>query len=117
MSQLNTTPARTLNTHRQALHLLSWDSDEAGEQPDSDMVEAFDVTVDEENNSEAFWGALDTAHPEIASALRKGAVTLTPEQLAALTFLPGFEADEAPDHAPHPLLWTSCWASREEGAA
>jgi hypothetical protein len=117
MSYLNYMPARCNPTdrHAMALSLLNWSEDEAGEQPDSDMVEAFEVHTDEENNTEGFWLALDKAFPDHAERLRRGeSITISAVDFAEIANIPGFEDDDAPDYAPHPLLWTSCWTTADE---
>lgn len=117
MTTLNTNPARcNPNTaHEMALWLLNWSEDDAGDQPDSNMIEAFEVTSDDENNADGFWNALDRAYPRYASELRRGrAVVMSAVELADITHLAGFRSNDAPDHAPHPLMWQSCWTECDE---
>jgi hypothetical protein len=114
MSYLNHEPARTLDAHKQALHLLGWDVDDAGEAPDANMIEAFEVWADDENNNGDWWSALDDSDDmeiaDITADLRTDdRITVSATLLAKLARLPGFEDDGAPDHAPHPLLWESVW--------
>lgn len=114
MSYLNHKPARTTDPHKQALHLLGWDIDDAGEQPDAGMIEAFEVWADDENNNGDWWVALDDGDDmeinDIATDLRSDdRITVSAIMLAKLARLPGFEDEGAPDCAPHPLLWESVW--------
>lgn len=62
------------------------------------------VSVDGENNAEAWWDAL-RQHPEgaaIEQAIERG--SLTAQQLATCRSLPGWASPDAPEFAPHPLL-------------
>ena len=117
MSYLNRMPARCNPTdaHACALHLLKWTEDEAGEQPDANMIEAFEVYADDENNDKAFWQTLDKTFPQYAERLRRGeSITISAVDFAEIANIPGFEDDDAPECAAHPLLWTSCWTTADE---
>lgn len=62
------------------------------------------VRVDDENNSEAWWDAVRTAAPSIAEALsRDSEARISRDAYAAIRALPGWDDDEAPEYAPHPL--------------
>lgn len=117
MSYLNHMPARCNPTdaHAMALHLLKWSFEEAGDQPDANMIEAFEVYADDENNDESFWQTLDKTFPMYAERLRRGeSITIPAVDFAEIAHIPGFEDDDAPEYAAHPLLWTSCWTSADE---
>ena len=117
MSYLNHEPARCNpnDRHAMALHLLKWTEDEAGEQPDANMIEAFEVYADDENNDEGFWQTLDKTFPAYAERLRRGeSITIFAVDFAEIVRMDGFEDNDAPDYAPHPLLWTSCWTTADE---
>lgn len=117
MSYLNRMPARCnpLDAHAMALHLLKWTEDEAGEQPDANMIEAFEVYADDENNDKAFWQTLDKTFPVYAERLRRGeSITISAVDFAEIANILGFEDDDAPEYAAHPLLWTSCWTTADE---
>jgi hypothetical protein len=117
MSYLNYMPARCNPTdaHACALHLLKWTEDEAGEQPDVNMFEAFEVYADDENNVDGFWSVLDKAFPDHAERLRRGeSITISAVDFAEIANIPGFEDDDAPEYAAHPLLWSSCWTTADE---
>jgi hypothetical protein len=71
----------------------------------------FEVCADYENNSETWWDELRRCEPAIAERFDRvdAIVELSLQEFERLTDLPGWDDDDAPAYAEHPLLVTMKW--------
>ena len=66
-------------------------------------MKSYRITVDDENNADEWWAALDTLYPTLAATLRRSdSAVVYEDTLAALRRLPGWA--DGPEYARHPLI-------------